>query len=149
MFFTALIILIILILVGNYVYHYYSTPTEVKVDFPPANYMAQIGAQCPNMWDVTAINQKTVTCQNNANLPLSADPRCGSRPTQQGHHVAQITFPTVTEWPVSKKNTKALDKANHKRSVARRRYVIKSRFRGCSGIKHPGFGAKILSQKYS
>ena len=99
MFFTALLILIILILVGNYVYHYYNTPTEVKADFPPANYMAQIGAQCPNMWDVTAINQQTVTCKNNANVPLSSDPKCGAQGT--------IMFPTVTEWPVSKKNTKA------------------------------------------
>ena len=133
MFFTALIILIILILVGNYVYHYYNTPTEVKVDFPPANYMAQIGAQCPNMWDVTAINQKTVTCQNNANLPLSADPRCGSRPTQQGHHVAQITFPTVTEWPVSKKNTKAQLNTRFGNTYSRCEFVQNCGIQGVSG----------------
>jgi hypothetical protein len=101
MFFTALLILIILILVGNYVYHYYNTPTEVKVNFPPANYMAQIGAQCPNMWDVASINQQQVVCRNTANLPVNkTDAKCGA----QGD---TITFPTVTEWPVSKKNTKA------------------------------------------
>lgn len=100
MFFTALLILIILILVGNYVYHYYNTPTEVKVNFPPANYMAQIGAQCPNMWDVASINQQQVVCRNTANLPVNTkDAKCGA----QGN----ISFPTVTEWPVSKKNTKA------------------------------------------
>ena len=96
MFFTGLIILIILILVGNYVYHYYNKPTEIKTDFPPANYMAQIGAQCPNMWDISAITQETVTCKNNANIPVKNNSSCGSN--------GEITFPTITEWPISKKN---------------------------------------------
>ena len=93
MFFTVLIILIVLILVGNYVYHYYSNERAASQEaWPPVNYMTEIGAQCPEMWVINPQGD-TVTCSNNFAMP---------GPTSAG------PWPAVTEWPVSKKNNKTV-----------------------------------------
>lgn len=90
----------LIVLITIYVYHKYrddtttTDSTKTTPDYPPDEYMKEIGTKCPDLWTLTTDNTTgKYTCVNSNKVPVATT--CPSDAT--------ATFNQIKGWPLKDK----------------------------------------------
>lgn len=101
--FSIIGVIVVAIIIYYLIVKLYQTKKNELV-FPPADYMKYVGAQCPNMWDISATFQGNVFCKNskNINVEKASYSKCANVNCYDTGDIK--IFKQVNKWPLSKKD---------------------------------------------
>ena len=95
---VVLIILIIIVLISWGIKRHNRNKKPVEVEWPPNNYMKNIGSKCPDYWTYLGDYGDNTFCQNNFNLTFA-----DAKEDECQDKKKIVNFPKITSWPPNKK----------------------------------------------
>lgn len=93
----VLIVLIIIVLISWGIKKSVNNSTTTQVEWPPSNYMKNIGSKCPDYWTYIGDYGDNTFCQNNFNLTFAENKQDQCQDTKK-----IVNFPKITSWPPNK-----------------------------------------------